>query len=550
MFISHFLEYIKPQKHKYAVIFVLLLIESAVSLGIPYLVGQFSSAALGESTAINVHYSYFIAAWLILIVIQALTRYQFSFRINMIGAKILSSLSCRLYDHVQMLPISYFSKRKKGEILALISNDANVLAYFLSGILTSLAPSLIIATGSLILMASINLYLALIIAVSIPGFYLLLKLMGRRIRPLSEQVTEQQASIVAHASENIGAIHLLKSFGREQTESDKFKDNTEKMLELRRSQFHIQALLSPLVQMLISIGIVLVALVSVLHYRSGDLSISELITLLMYGLLFAKPMSNLAATYGQYQQAKGASTRILDVLKIEPETIDESSDALLYKKGHIQLENLSFNYEGAAPLFNNVNIEFEPNKITLLVGANGAGKTTVLHLLMRFIEPKQGRILFDDQDIASTSLQSLRSHISLVSQDVALSNGSIFDNIAYGQPETSMEQVIRAAQQAGADQFINKLDKAYESQVGENGVLLSAGQRQKISLARALLLNSPILIFDEPTSSSDEKGHKEFAHLIQEQRRHRTVIIVAHEPDLEDIADRVYLIEQCRIIQK
>ncbi|MFC3093320.1 ABC transporter ATP-binding protein [Alteromonas sediminis] len=550
MFINHFLEYVKPQKHKYAFIMVLMLVESAVSLGIPYLVGQFSSAALGEPTAIDAHYSYFIGAWLALIVIQALVRYQFSFRINMIGANILSSLSCRLYDHVQMLPISYFSKRKKGEILALISNDANVLAYFLSGILTSLAPSLIIAVGSLILMASINVYLALIIAVCIPGFYLLLKLLGKRIRPLSEQVTEQQASIVAHASENIGAIHLLKSFGREQTESDKFKHNTEKMLELRRSQFHIQALLSPLVQMLISIGIVLIALVSVLHYRSGELTISELITLLMYGLLFAKPMSGLAATYGQYQQAQGASKRILDVLQIEPETIDESANELAFKQGHIQLENITFHYDGGKPLLANVNAEFKPDNITLLIGDNGAGKTTILHLLMRFIEPKQGRILLDDQDISKVSLQSLRSHIALVSQDVALSNGSIFENIAYGRPDTSLEQVVKAAKASGADRFINQLEDGYHAQVGENGVLLSAGQRQKISLARALLLNSRIIIFDEPTSASDEQGHEEFAALIKQLLAGRTVIIVTHDTNMQKIADKVYAIDRFEIVEK
>lgn len=547
MLINQFSEYISAHKRKYGLVLIFMVLESAVSLAIPFFIGQFSSAVMSEPTVFGLNFELLIAAWLILIIFQAFFRYQSSFRVNMIGASILSQLSCRLYDHVQMLPVSYFSQRKKGEILSLISNDANVMAYFLSGILASLTPSILIGIGSLILMASINLHLAIIIALTIPAFFLLLKLLSRRVRPLSELATKQQANLVAQAAENFSAIQLLKSFGREQIESEKFKHNTQQMLQVRRSQFHTQALLSPLIQMLISIGVVLIVVISVFHYQSGQLSIPELITLLIYGLLFAKPMSSLAASYGQYQQAVGASTRIVDVFKVAPEADNDSEHSLSLSKGDIEINDLSFCYDKTEPLLANVNAQFAGKSVSVILGDNGSGKTTLLHLLMRFIKPTGGGIAIDGQNIQNCSMYSLRRHIALVSQDVALSHGSIYENIAYGRPETSKEEVINAAKRAGADRFIRTLDKTYDSHVGDNGILLSAGQRQKISLARALLRNCKVIIFDEPTSYADSQGREEFFELINGQLSDNTVIVVTHDTALTEVADSVYKISNLQL---
>ncbi|WP_269518266.1 ABC transporter ATP-binding protein [Alteromonas sp. BMJM2] len=543
MFIKHFSEYVLAYRQKYAFVFFLMLLESGVSLAIPYFIGQFSSVVLDKPTIFGISQTSIVAIWIGLILLQALVRYQCSFRVNMIGANILSLLSCRLYDHVQMLPLSYFSRRKKGEILSLISNDVNVVAYFLSGILSSLVPSVLIALGALVLMASINIYLASLIAVTVPIFFIMLKLLSRRVRPISEMATKQQAHLVAQAAENFSTIQLLKSFGREKIESDKFKHSTKQMLSLRKNQFHLQALLSPVIQMIISMGIVFIILASIAHYRSGDLSIPDLITLLMYGLLFAKPMSNLAASYGQYQQADGASTRIIDVFAIAPEATNDLGKILNFKHGDIKLSSLSFKHEQSIPLLHNVNAEFKGKSVSVIIGDNGAGKTTLLHLLMRFIQPQSGNIFIDGQDIQDCNLASLRSHIALVSQDVALCHGSVYENIAYGRPQTSKEEAIDAAKRAGADRFITALENAYETQVGDNGVLLSAGQRQKVSLARALLLESKVIIFDEPTSYADSQGRAEFFDLLQTQLFEHTVIVVTHDHSLTEAADAVYQIK-------
>ena len=550
MHFSFFADYIRPYKKTFAVIVLFMVLESAVSLSIPFFIGQFASSVLNEPSQfdvfqlnVNLNYTAIVGIWIGLILVQTATRYQVSFKVNMVGARILKNLSCRLYDHVQMLPVDYFSKRKKGEILSLISNDATVISHFMSGILTGLVPSLLIAGGAIILMANINLQLALIIALSVPAFFVLLKFLGRKIRPISEQVTQQQASIVSIAAENFGSIKLVKSFSRERHESEKFKLNAQQMLDLRRSQFKIQALISPFIQMLISIGIVVIVLVSTLHYRAGELSISELITLLMYGLLFAKPISNLAGIYGQWQQALGSSTRIVNIFKVAPEASDSGSQELEFNQGDIKLSNIDFGYNEHTKLLKNVNAHFKASQVSLIVGPNGAGKTTLLHLLMRFMNPQSGAIYIDDQDISQCTLQSLRRHIGLVSQDVALSHGTIMDNICYGQSDTDPEAAIQAAKSAGAHSFISQLPEAYNTQVGDNGVLLSGGQRQRISLARTLLLDCKIIIFDEPTSFADSVGKNEFAKLLSTYLKGYTVIVVTHDQNLRELAEQVFEIK-------
>lgn len=528
-----------------------MVLESVLSLSVPVIVGKFASSVLQEPSPLNIFnisfdwpYHYFIAIWIILIILQTALRYQVSFKVNMVGARILKVLSCRLYDHIQMLPLDYFSQRKKGEVLSLISNDANVISHFMSGVITSLIPSILVASGALLLMASINPTLALMIALSVPAFFILLKFLGRKLRPLSEQVTTQQANIVSIAAENFSSIKLIKSFSQENHESKKFQQSVQRMLKLRKSQFQLQALISPLMQMLISVGVVGIVLFSALNYRAGEISISELITLLMYGLLFARPMSNLAGVYGQLQQAIGASGRIIEVFEQAPEPFIATEQDLVFKKGDIQLCELSFSYHRDTTLLKNVNAHFRPASVNLIVGNNGSGKTSLLNLLMRFMSPQSGHILIDEQDISVCSLPSLRQHIGLVSQDVTLSHGSIIDNICYGLGTSgespTLALVVNAAKKAGAHAFIEELPKGYDTQVGDNGVLLSGGQRQRISLARTLLLNQQIIMFDEPTSFADTQGKKEFAELLQGALAEHTVIIVSHDNELRELANQVF----------
>jgi ABC-type multidrug transport system fused ATPase/permease subunit len=555
MTFHHFFSLLKSHKFSLLAAVALMVIESFVSLSVPWFAGKFSEAILNDTTIFNLSYMQIALIWLSLFILQALLRFLSTYRVNFIGAKMLTELSCRLYDHIQLLPVKYFSNTKKGETLALLSNDVTIISYFLSGVLTGLVPATLILCGSLILMASINTTITLIIMLMVPAFFIVLKLLGRGIRPISENLVQRQADSVAIASENLSIIKLVKAFSREKTESNRFKVNAHEIQKLRKKQLKIQAILSPVIQLLVSTGVLIVVVVSAMHYQSGDLTMPDLITLLMYGMLFARPMSALANLYGQTQQALGSSSRLNNIFSVSPEPNNYSGEMVNSSSTHnslsgiISFKGVDFNYEPNVPLLKNINIDIHPNKTIVILGPNGTGKSTLLHLLVRFMEPDGGEITIGDEPLRNFTLSDLRSRIGLVSQDIALCNGTVADNIAFGYPQASIDEIEKVAKKAGAHQFISKLENSYQTQVGENGVLLSGGQRQRISFARVLMTAPDILLLDEPTSMIDKDAKTDFKQSFDEVLKNKTVIIVTHDQNLADVADQIFTMKDHQLIQ-
>ncbi len=556
MTLYHFLSLLKKHKLSLFIAIALMVIESAVSLSIPWFAGKFSESILEGKTIFNLSYLQIALIWLPLFVLQAFLRFMSTYRVNFIGAKMLTELSCRVYDHIQLLPVKYFSNTRKGKTLALLSNDVNIISYFISGVLTGLVPAFLILIGALVLMASINITITLIIMLMVPAFFVVLKLLGRGMRPISESLVQRQADSVAIASENLGIIKLVKAFSREKIESNRFKANAHEIQSLRKKQLKIQAILSPVIQLLVYTGVLVVVVVSAMHYQSGNLTIPNLITLLMYGMLFARPMSSLANLYGQTQQAIGASARLNEIFSVSPEPDNHEYEAAsgsttLTKDdihGVISFKDVNFNYEHKAPLLKNINIDIQPKQTVLILGPNGVGKSTLLHLLVRFIEPTSGQITIGGHALNNFRLSTLRSGVALVSQDIALCNGTVADNIAFGYPESSMQEIEQAAKQAGAHGFISGLENGYQTHVGEDGVLLSGGQRQRISLARALMTQPAVLLLDEPTSMTDIEAKADFKQSFTDVLKDKTVIMVSHEQHLADIADSVYIMRNHQLV--
>jgi len=554
----HFFSLLKNHKLALLIAIALMVVESMVSLSVPWFAGKFSESMLNGKTIFNLSYLQIALIWLSLFVLQAILRFFSTYKVNFIGAQMLTELSCRLYDHIQLLPVKYFSNTKKGETLALLSNDVSIISYFLLGVLTGLVPATLILLGALILMASINTTITFIIMLMVPAFFVVLKLLGKGIRPISENLVQKQADGMAIASENLSIIKLVKAFSREQSESNRFKSNAYEIQKLRKKQLKIQAILSPVLQLLVSTGVLIVVVVSAMYYQSGELTMPELITLLMYGMLFARPMSTLANLYGQTQQAIGSSTRLNNVFKLSPEPdsyVNESkteatNQTLNTIKGVISFKQVNFNYAPNEPLLNNINIDIQPKQTVLILGPNGTGKSTLLHLLVRFIEPTAGEITINSQPLNHFKLSTLRSNLGLVSQDIALCSGSVADNIAFGYPQASFAEIETAAKKAGAHSFITALENGYKTQVGENGVLLSGGQRQRISLARALMNDPPILLLDEPTSMVDNEAKTTFKDSFNEVLKDKTVIMVSHDQQLADIADHVFEMKNHQLVPK
>ena len=549
MTLSYLFNLIKIHKLPLIIAIILMVLESMVSLSIPWFAGRFSESILKGEAIYNLSYLQIAFMWFLLFLFQAFLRFASSYRISFIGAEMLTKFSCRLYDHIQLLPLKYFDNNKKGEVLALLSNDVAIVSYFFSAIIISLVPSCLIILGTLILMFNISSVIALIIVLMVPAFFIVLKILGRSIKPLTENIVQQQANAVALASENFGVIKLVKAFARENMESDKFKINAHEIQALRKKQLKIQSLLSPVIQLLVATGVLIIVVIGTMYYQSGELSVPDLITLLMYGMLFARPMSGLANLYGQVQQALGASSRINKVFAMSPEPIDSSSLEIMNVQGQITFEQVCFAYQANKNLLNNVSFEIAPKETVVFLGANGIGKTTLLHLLMRFVDPTSGNVFLDKANLNSLNLSSLRRNIGFVSQDIALCNGSILDNISYGYPQASIEEIEVAATEAGAADFINALELGYDTYVGENGVLLSGGQRQRISLARALLAKPSILLLDEPTSMIDKEGKTQFQEKLKQLFMEQTVLIVTHDTELTFLADRVFTIKDGALLE-
>jgi ABC-type multidrug transport system fused ATPase/permease subunit len=556
MTLYQFFSLLKNHKQPLFIAIVLMVLESIVSLSVPWFAGKFSESILDGKTILNLSYIQISLIWLSLFSLQALLRFLSTYRVNFIGAKMLTELSCRLYEHIQLLPIKYFNNTKKGETLALLSNDVSIVSYFISGVLTGLIPATLILCGALVFMASINTTITLIIMLMVPAFFIVLKLLGRGIRPISENLVQRQADSMAIASENLSIIKLVKAFSREKNESNRFKANAHEIQNLRKKQLKIQAILSPAIQLLVSTGVLIVVVVSAINYQSGDLTMPDLITLLMYGMLFARPMSTLANLYGQTQQALGSSNRLNHIFNISPETNNPPQDLNTNNKvatindikGTISFKGVGFSYKLNDKLLNNINFDIHPNQTIVILGPNGTGKSTLLHLLVRFIEPSAGSITINGQPLSHFSLSELRSSIGLVSQDIALCSGSVADNIAFGYPQASFAEIEQAAKKSGAHQFIIALENGYQTQVGENGVLLSGGQRQRISFARVLMTDPAILLLDEPTSMIDNEALVDFKQSFNEALKDKTVIMVSHEESLVDIADQVFMMKNHQII--
>ncbi len=540
----------KEHRWAFLVAAALMLLETLVSLAIPYFVGKQSELFLQDNSVFGEQHYRILGAWIGLFALQGVFRFWSSYKVNVLGAQIMAKLSCRLYDHIQLLPIQYFKNTKRGDVLSMLSNDLAIVSFFASSVFTNLLPNLLVLIGAVILMYFIDPFVTLAICILAPAVYIVIKLIGRNMHPISKALVQRQADSIALASENIGAISLIKAFNRESSESIKFKQHNDDILDLRSQQFRLQSMLSPLVQFLSSVAILLVIVICLLKFQSGGLTVSDLISLLLYGFIFTRPLSSLASLYGQIQQTVGASSRLLTIYHVDGESVEDTGAHINITNGDIQFEGVSFGYLENKLVLSNLSFVLPAKSSMLIWGKNGGGKTTLLHLLMRFYEPSSGQILIDGQNIQEVNSSSLRSQIGFVSQDVMLVNGTIYDNIIYGIANPSQKHIIESAKQAGIHELVKSLPLGYETQVGEGGLKLSGGQRQRIALARVLLLKPKILLLDEPTSMLDGVARKTFKEEFASLFSRYTVIIISHDPSLDDVAEYAFELNSGNLIAR
>jgi ATP-binding cassette, subfamily B, bacterial len=529
-----------PYRSQLVLLALLSLAGSLVTLAIPALGAQLLGGLLeagGPSTGL-------MAALLAAaVVLTALVGFATTLLSGSTSARLLADLRQHIYRHVQSLPMDYHDNHRQGDTLALMTWEVARLSQFLTATLTSIPSRLLTAAGAAIIMFGIDPVLASLVPLVVPAFYVILKLIGRRLRGLAQAIQEAEAEVFAVAEENLEMLPAIKAFTREEIEARRYGETVGKAMALTLRENRIYAALEPAINLAAAGAAIVLLVVARGNVRSGAMSPTELFGFLFYAALLTRPVGSLANVYGQFQTARGTLARLHGVLQRETEAGYAADGVIDAAKGAIALRGVTFAYPERETVLDDVDLDIPAGQIVALVGENGAGKSTLVNLLMRFYEPGAGTVLLDGRDIRTIQLQELRRQFGLVPQRPLLFNGTIRANIGFGLQGASDSAIEEAARLAQAHDFITGLAQGYDTQIGDHGVRLSGGQGQRIALARALLGNPPILIFDEATSMFDLNGENAFIASCESALRGRTVILITHRPASLALADRQVRVE-------
>jgi len=536
---SQLLKLITPPHRTLLLILALLLADSAAALANPWIAGMLTQSILQGNTSGLPDFQWILLGWFGLLTVKSLLGFGSSYLVGSTGEAMASQLRSRIYEHLQILPLAYFQERRPGDLLTLLSNDAETISRFITSTLVQLLPLVLTFLGAFAIMAWLDPLIALLAALLMPVYYLAMKLLGRQIRPLTSAWIKSWSGMMAFVQENLGLIPAIKAFTRESLEARRFGQKNSEYLALSQRQIMIRSVMEPAISFLAGAGLLLLLWVGIGHLQDGRLEPSQLVSLLLYAMLLTRPVSGLANVYGQIMHTRGAAERLLELFAVQAEPVSDQQAALGRVRGEIEFDHVSFAYSGRPHVLHDFSLRIAAGETIALTGPNGAGKSTLAHLLMRFIEPDQGVIRMDGQDISTVALTSLRDQIGLVAQHTLLLNGTVAENIAYGRHEATMDDMKKAAKAARAEEFIEALPAGYATVIGDQGVKLSGGQRQRLSLARTLLKDPPILILDEATAMFDPEGEASFIEECHTLLHQRTVILITHRPASLALADRV-----------
>ncbi|ASF39245.1 ABC transporter ATP-binding protein [Halobacillus halophilus] len=544
------LRYVKPySKTLLPISIIAMLVSTIVRLVVPILIGRVAiDKAIGNSdTNLLIQLVVGISILYLLSYIANTLRIKY---VNILGQNVIYDLRQHLFSHVQRLSHKFFDSRSAGSILVRIMNDINSLQELFTNGIINLLMDVVMLTGIIAILFWMSPKLALAILVIMPLMFYISTKLRRNIRRSWQDVRIQQSRLNSHLNESIQGIRITQSFSQERENAEYFNGVNTDNFQSWNTATRKSAMFRPFVEMSNAVGTVILISFGAYLILSGDISIGKFVSFAFFLGMFWEPISRLGMMYNQMLMAMASSERIFEFLDEQP-NVEEKTNAVELKdmKGHIEFDHVQFAYDEKRIALHDINLEMKQGETVALVGHTGSGKSTIANLISRFYDPTKGAVKIDGVDLQDATIDSVRQQISVVLQDTFIFSGTILENIRFGRPTASDEEVKEAAKVVGAEGFINRLSDGYDTEVEERGSILSAGEKQLLSFARALLADPRILILDEATASIDTETEVRIQKALRKLLHGRTAIIIAHRLSTIREADNIYVLENGRILE-
>ena len=540
--------------HKWLLLLALVLTVTSNVLALigPTLSGWAIDSIGTEPGAVNFERVFFYCGLMIAFyVVSSALSYILSVLMIHFSQKIVYQMRQDVFNKLSILPVKYFDNHQTGDIVSRISYDIDTINASLSTDLLQIATSVITVVGSFIMMLRISPRLIIIFLFTIPASVIFTKYKTKQVRPLFSKRSRALGAMNGYVEEIISGQKTTKSYHQEETMIARFDQKNEDACDAYYRADYFGSMTGPVVNFINNLSLALISMFGALLFLFGNLTLGNLSSFVLYSRKFSGPINEVANIIADLQSAMSAAERVFLLIDENPEPEDApDAEELIDPQGHVVIRNLRFGYDPEKPIIHDLSLEAKPGSLVAIVGPTGAGKTTIINLLMRFYDPQGGSITIDGHDSMKLTRKSLRKAYSMVLQDTWLFHGTIAENISYGRPDATMEEIVEAAKAAHVHHFIERLPKGYDTVLNEDGVNISQGQKQLLTIARAMLMNSHMLILDEATSNVDTRTEIQIQAAMRELMKNKTCFVIAHRLSTIQHADTILVVQKGDIVEQ